>query len=112
MFVDIADLYPYEHSNVLNKIRRQEKKLKKNQAEPIEVLPIDEDLLVINGNNTAFAAKRLGRTKIEAEFVGRSNYEMRAFRDGLAQAKMKNQKGFNNWPIDPSLYDRAKRYES
>jgi len=110
MKVNIADLYPYEDSGISAKIERQKKKIKTKTAEPIKILAIDNDLLVVDGNNTAYAAKQLGLTEIEAKEVSRRESEMVPYRDALQKAKDNNLQGYEHWPIDPSLTERAKRY--
>lgn len=111
MKVSIIDLYPYEDSGVAAKIKRQKKKLQNNTAEPISLLRIGEDLLVVDGNDTAFAAKQLGQMQVEAKEISKPEQEMRPYRDGLANAKKKNLKGYENWPVDHELTNRGRRYE-
>lgn len=111
MKVTISDVYPFEDSGVSTKIERQKKKLQKGKAEPVSVLKIDNDLLVVDGNNTAFAAKQLGLSEVEGKEVCRREQEMSPYREALQKAKDNHQKGYENWPVDSELTKRAERYK-
>ena len=108
MKFQIADLYPYEDSGIAAVIERQYRKLQRQKGEPIEVLIIDGDILVVDGNNTAFAAKLLGKREIEGKQISRQ--DIRPYRDALETAKSKGQRGYVNWPVDNEYGERAKRY--
>ena len=110
MIVQICTLYPYEPSGVRAKVKRQKKKLERGKVEPIKVLLVDDEYLVVDGNNTVLAALEMGMTELEATEAHRSEQEMRPYRDALAEAKAKDMRGFENVPVDSSMTDRSKRY--
>ena len=108
--VKIKDLYPFEDSGVVTKITRRAKQIEKGEAKPIKVLRIDDDLLVVEGNNRVAAVKGLGWTEIDAVEIMKREQEMRPYKDALETAKAKGWKGFENWPVDGGLTERSARY--
>ena len=110
MIVRICDLYPYEPSGVRAKVKRQKKAIESGTAKPIQVLPVDGELLVLDGTNRVLAAIELNMSDIEATEAYKREQEMRPYRDALAAAQAAEQRGFKNVPADPSMRDRGKRY--
>lgn len=112
MKVLISELFPFEDSGVSTKIANRKKDIEKGNASPIKVLPIDGDLLVVDGNNRVAAAKQLELAEMEAEEIVKREQEMGPYRDALEHARQNGWKGFENWPVDTVLSERAKRYSS
>lgn len=110
MIVQICNLYPYEPSGVQAKVERQRKKLLRNNAKPIKVLSVDDELLVVDGNNTVIAALKIGMTELEATKAYKREQEMRPYRDALAEARAAGMRGFEKVPVDSSITNRSKRY--
>ena len=110
MIVQICNLYPYEPSGVRAKVERQKKKLQRGNAKPIKVLPVDDEHLVVDGNNTVLAALEIGMTELQATKDYKREQEMRPYRDALAEAQAAGMRGFENVPVDSSITNRSKRY--
>jgi len=110
VIVQICNLYPFEPSGVQAKVERQKKKLLRRNTKPIEILRVDDELLVVDGNNTVIAARAIGMTELEATEVYKPEQEMRPYRDALADARAAGMRGFDNVPVDSSITNRSKRY--
>jgi len=106
----ISELYPFEPSAVRPAVDARKRQLEAGTADPIDILVIGNEKLVVEGNNTVQAAIELGLTQVEARYTVRDKQSMPVYEGALVQAKQNGLKGFFNFPIDDSKADRAKRY--
>jgi hypothetical protein len=99
-YLSIAELYPYEVSGASGKVARHVRTIKRGEEiEPVEVLEIDGEYLVVDGTNRVLAAKQCGLTDVAVEFAFRQQQEIGQFHAALEEARRANRKGFENTPV-------------
>lgn len=111
-YLPIAELYPYEVSGASGRVARHVRTIKRGEdLEPVEVLEIDGEYLVVDGTNRVLAAKQCGLTDVAVEFAFRLQQERGQFRAALEEARRANRRGFENTPVG-GQGERADEYRA
>ncbi len=106
----IADLYPYEASGASGKVAKHLRTIESQKSlDPVEVLKIEGEYLVVDGTNRVIAAKQSDWSEVPVKFVVRQPQELGPYREALDEARRNKRKGFENMLIG-GVGERADGY--
>jgi len=109
--ISIDELVPSEPSVVYTSYLPLYNKLKKGETLPyVKVVLIDDEYIIVDGNNRAKAAKDFGYTSIPVDVVTLPKNRELFFRKSLD--KFRHLKGLADLPIYKNRTDRRERYSN